>query len=220
MADDTGADGRAGNRREQMLAAAAELIPQRGFANTRISDVAHRAGVSPALVIYYFGTKDQLLTEAVRYNERIFDELTQAKLAETTSFLERLETIVELSCAPSSHQGAWSIWLELWAQALRRPESAASRRALDDEWRALIERIIREAVASGEVGSEVDVEDFVVTFAALLDGLLIQVALEDPQVSGERAASIAMRFARIALGLEGHVDRKTSLTIEGVGRPK
>jgi AcrR family transcriptional regulator len=203
MADDMGADGRAGNRREQMLAAAAELIPQRGFANMRISDVAHRAGVSPALVIYYFGTKDRLLTEAVRYNERIFDELTQAKLAETTSFVERLETIVELSCAPSSRHGAWSIWLELWAQALRRPESAASRRALDDEWRALIERIIRDAVASGEVGSEVDVEDFVVTFAALLDGLLIQVALEDPQVSGERAAGIAMRFARIALGLEG-----------------
>jgi AcrR family transcriptional regulator len=202
MVVDTGPETHAENRREQMLAAAAELIPQRGFANTRIADVARRAGVSPALVIYYFGTKDRLLTEAVRYCERVFDELTQAKLAETSSFIERLETIVELSCRPSGHQaGAWSIWLELWAQALRRHESAASRQALDKEWRALIERIVCDAVASGEVG-DVDVPDFVVTFAALLDGLLIQVVLEDPQMSGDRAGDIAMRFARKALGLE------------------
>ena len=42
---------------------------ERGFAETRIADVADRAGVSPALVIYYFKTKDQLLTEAIRYSE-------------------------------------------------------------------------------------------------------------------------------------------------------
>jgi AcrR family transcriptional regulator len=57
-------------RREQMLHAAAELIGERGFSETRIADVARRAGVSPALVIYYFSTKDELLTEALRFSER------------------------------------------------------------------------------------------------------------------------------------------------------
>jgi AcrR family transcriptional regulator len=41
-------------RRTQMLVAALDVIVERGFAETRISDVAERAGVSPALVIYYF----------------------------------------------------------------------------------------------------------------------------------------------------------------------
>ena len=31
--------------------------------------MAERIGISPALVIYYFKTKDQLLTEAIRYSE-------------------------------------------------------------------------------------------------------------------------------------------------------
>ena len=52
-----------------MLVAAAELIAERGFSETRIADVAERVGASPALVIYYFGTKDSLLTEALRYSE-------------------------------------------------------------------------------------------------------------------------------------------------------
>ena len=54
-------------RRIQMLRAAAELICERGFCETRIADVAKRAGVSSALVIYYFGTRDRLLVDALRY---------------------------------------------------------------------------------------------------------------------------------------------------------
>src|SRR5262245_21011020 len=59
-------------RRDQMLAAASTLIAERGFSDTRIADVAKRVGASPALVIYYFGTKDSLLTEALRWSERSF----------------------------------------------------------------------------------------------------------------------------------------------------
>jgi AcrR family transcriptional regulator len=42
------------NRRQDMLRAALHVIAVRGFADTRIADVAERAGTSPALVIYYF----------------------------------------------------------------------------------------------------------------------------------------------------------------------
>ena len=37
-------------RREQMLRAALEVIVDRGYADTRIADVAERTGTSPALV--------------------------------------------------------------------------------------------------------------------------------------------------------------------------
>src|SRR6516162_4864427 len=61
--------GTADQRREQMLLAAIDVIVERGYAESRIADVAERAGTSPALVIYYFKTKDQLLTEAIRFSE-------------------------------------------------------------------------------------------------------------------------------------------------------
>src|ERR1700728_1532611 len=63
-------DGKAAEqRREQLLRAALDVIVSRGYADTRIADVAEHAGTSPALVIYYFKTRDQLLTEALRYSE-------------------------------------------------------------------------------------------------------------------------------------------------------
>ena len=77
-------------RRIQMLRAAAELIGERGFSETRIADVAKRAGVSPALVIYYFGTRDRLLTEALRYSEESFYAAAEEMLAEVPSLRERL----------------------------------------------------------------------------------------------------------------------------------
>src|SRR6476659_2088758 len=111
-------------RRDQMLAAAARLIAERGFSDTRIADVASRVGASPALVIYYFGTKDSLLTEALRWSERSFYTATEEMLRTTTKLRERLEILVEwtlVSETQTALTGDWGLWFDLWAQAFRHP---------------------------------------------------------------------------------------------------
>ena len=94
MAAGTSASAPPDLRREQMLRAAAELIGERGFSETRIADVARRAGASPALVIYYFATKDQLLTEALRFSEAAFYRTVTAELETLRTARERLELLV------------------------------------------------------------------------------------------------------------------------------
>ena len=51
--------------RDEILAAARELFAEHGFERTTIRAVAGRAGVDPALVHHYFGTKDDLFDAAV-----------------------------------------------------------------------------------------------------------------------------------------------------------
>ncbi len=51
--------------REAILAAARELFAERGYATTTMRAVAGRAGVDPALIHHYFGTKDGLLEQAL-----------------------------------------------------------------------------------------------------------------------------------------------------------
>jgi AcrR family transcriptional regulator len=191
-------------RRDQMLEAAALLIAQRGFSETRIADVADRVGASPALVIYYFGTKAHLLTEALRYSENTFYAAAEEMLAATASLRQRLETLVELTCVPDGAgdlPGAWGLWFDLWAQAFRQPQIERDRIELDKRWRSMIERVVRDGVEASEIGA-VDAEEFAVTFSSLLDGLSIQVALRDPDVDPARASRIAMRFASRELGFE------------------
>jgi AcrR family transcriptional regulator len=184
-------------RREQMLRAAAAIIGERGFSETRIADVARRSGASPALVIYYFSTKDRLLTEALRYSEDAFYRAVAAQLEELKTARQRLELLVRLTCIPQGDDeipGAWGLWFDLWAQAFRHPEIAKDRIELDQHWRDTIARVVRDGQAAGELG-DVDADSFAITFSALLDGLSIQVALEDPVVDPERAFAIAMKFA-------------------------
>ena len=187
-------------RRIEMLRAAAELICERGFGDTRIADVAKRAGVSSALVIYYFGTRDRLLVDALRYSEESFYEAAEKMLAEIPSLPERLSLLIKWTCVPEAdHEipGAWGLWFDLWAQAFRHDEVKAGRVELDARWREMI----IDAVKSDELDTDVDVRMFALEFSALLDGLSIQVALEDPEVDSAVAHDIAMRFAERQLNL-------------------
>ena len=54
-------------RREEILAAAEAEVTRRGFARTRVADVADALGVSTALVFYHFGTKEKLFAEALEH---------------------------------------------------------------------------------------------------------------------------------------------------------
>ena len=188
-------------RRIEMLRAAAELICERGFGDTRIADVAKRAGVSSALVIYYFGTRDRLLVDALRYSEESFYEAAEKMLAEVPSLRERLSLLIRwwtsVPEADDEIPGAWGLWFDLWAQAFRHTEIRAGRVELDARWR----KMIVDAVKSAELETKVNARMFALEFSALLDGLSIQVALEDPEVDSDLAYDIAMRFAERELNL-------------------
>jgi AcrR family transcriptional regulator len=194
--------GTADQRREQMLRAALEVIQERGYAESRIADVAERAGTSPALVIYYFKTKDQLLTEAIRFSEDSWYEAGTARMAAIPTAAGRLEEIVAMSCLPeadSEPPSSWVLWLDLWAQAVRHPEVASVRQKFDERWRQTITSLVVEGQEAGEFGP-VDPVDFAVLFSALLDGLAVQIALADPSVDAAKAFRLCMQFAADRLG--------------------
>jgi len=197
--------GTADQRREQMLRAALEVISERGYPETRIADVAERIGISPALVIYYFKTKDQLLTEAIRYAEDSWYASGQRRMARLPAAAARIEEIVAMSCLdeadPDYADYSWTIWLDFWAQAARNAEVAAVRQKADERWRETIRSLVAEGQQSGEF-SDVDPDIFAIHFSALLDGLAIQMALEDPVVDPVTAFELGMRFAADQLGFD------------------
>jgi AcrR family transcriptional regulator len=192
----------AGERREQMLRAAVDVIVERGYADTRIADVAERTGTSPALVIYYFKTRDQLLTEAIRYSEDTwYDEYTR-RVAQIPDAAGRLAELVAMNCLPGTApepNSWWLLWLDLWALSPRSPGVAAVREKSDERWREAIRSIVLAGQEAGEFAA-VDADDFTITLSALLDGLAVQIALEDPAVPPQRTYDLAMRFAAGQLG--------------------
>lgn len=56
------------SRPAELMAAALELFAERGYAATRLDDIASRAGVSKGTLYLYFGNKQELFEALVREN--------------------------------------------------------------------------------------------------------------------------------------------------------
>jgi AcrR family transcriptional regulator len=57
----------AADRREAILDAARRLFAEHGYVDTSMRMIAGEAGVDAALIVHFFGSKAQLLAEAVRW---------------------------------------------------------------------------------------------------------------------------------------------------------
>jgi len=192
------------NRREFMLRAALFVIAERGFTDTRIADVAERAGTSPALVIYYFSTKDNLLTEAIRLAEDRWYEQGVCRMDAIPDAVGRLQEIVTWICIPlpdDEFPDPWSLWIDLWARSQRHPEVARVREEFDTRWRGAIARAVSDGQREGAF-SAADPTEFAITLLALLDGLAVQMALGDRAVDPAFALRVAMGFASRSLGFD------------------
>jgi AcrR family transcriptional regulator len=186
-------------RRPELLAAAASVIRERGLENARVADVAKEAGTSGPSVLYYFASKAELLTEALTTAEERFYEDFTVELDGLESARERLVHTVESMTGEGDYDAA--LWMELWARALRDSELAATRADLDARWRRTIEGVVRYGQERGEFGPA-DPNEFAVMLGALLDGLAVQIALRDKEVTPDRVRELAVRLAERELGCE------------------
>jgi AcrR family transcriptional regulator len=194
--------GIADQRRGQMLRAALEVISERGFADTRIADIAERIGISPALVIYYFKTKEKLLTEAIRHYEDTWYADGNRRMDKMATAAERIEEFVAMTLLPdpeSEPEGTWKLWLDFWAQAARNPDVASVRQEFDERWRDVVVSLVVAGQEAGEF-ADIDPHPFSIFLCALLDGLAIQVALEDPVVDSINAYELCMLYVADRLG--------------------
>jgi AcrR family transcriptional regulator len=186
-------------RRPAILAAAAEVIRERGLERARVSDVADRAGTSAPSVLYYFASKAELLTEALCSAEERYYEDLERELIEIESARERMVKIVDGGAGEGDYDAA--LWMELWAKALRDPELRALRAEFDGRWRRAIAEVVRYGQERGEFGPA-EPELFAALMASLLDGLAVQIALGDAEVTPERAQALSLTLAERELNCE------------------
>lgn len=90
------------DRRGRILAAAAELMGERGFDGTSVQAIADRAGVNKALLFYYFGNKTKLFITIFEHHLGGLHRALEASLdghgasgARPRSALDKLHAVVD-----------------------------------------------------------------------------------------------------------------------------
>ncbi|MFD5256927.1 TetR family transcriptional regulator C-terminal domain-containing protein [Streptomyces bobili] len=172
-------------RREDLLRAAIEQIEARGVAAVRIADVASALGVSNALVLYHFATKERLVADAFAFAAEADLARLRKLLGRRTTALRRLRSAVRWY-APTGPAKGWRLWIEGWAVSLREPALRDVARGLDRQWKAALAEVIAEGVAAGEFRCP-DPAGTALRLTALLDGLAVQLTSYDGAVSRARA---------------------------------
>ncbi|MFC9648712.1 MULTISPECIES: TetR/AcrR family transcriptional regulator [unclassified Streptomyces] len=189
----------AGLRRGEILGAAVAQIEKQGIHPLRISDVARDLGVSPALVIYHFGTKEALIGEAFTWAvQRDLDRL--AGLTDGCStVLARLTTALDWY-APTGGAKGWTLWIEGWAAALREPALRKVGRELDLRWKEALTAIIQDGVAAGEFTTD-DPRGAAWRITALLDGVAVQTVVHRGAHDREQTEAWSRQIVARELGL-------------------
>lgn len=184
-------------RREEILSTTVELLDRLGLADTRVADVAVALDVSPALVFYHFGTKDDLVAEAFAHAAgQDLDRLEKAAAGDDP--VERLRRVLRLY-GPTGRATGWRIWIDAWAVAQRDPGIRKVLKRLDNRWQDILHGVVEDGVASG-VFTCPDPGATVARLSALVDGLSVAVVVHRTVSREQLRAWVAAQLA-VELGV-------------------
>jgi len=161
--------------RRRLLAAALELVPERGWAAVSTRVLAERAGVTPSVVHYHFASVQAVLVEAVLGAMR-------GVLAEFEALFERVRTPEEAADAVLGSVAGYTgtdplslVFLEAYLAATRDETLRRGIGALVDDLRArLADRLGGWGVPDAGATAAV--------LVAAVDGLLLHRALSPAEI--------------------------------------
>jgi AcrR family transcriptional regulator len=110
-------------RRIQLIEATIDVLAQRGYARTTLTEVANQAGLSHGLVNFHFQTKEKLLIETLLYLAEEYRQNWLAALeAAGPSPAKRLDALIRADFNPRiCTPGKLSAWCSFWGEAQSRP---------------------------------------------------------------------------------------------------
>ena len=161
---------RAEDRRSDILQAACRVIVKAGAHDLRVEDVAAEAGVSPALVYYYFDTRARLLGDAFEHadsmskNRRAIDDSAPGNRQVAELLLMELEETPVV-------RDNWIMWSEMCAVAVFNDDLREIVEKAMDAWVGSVERRIRAGKEDGSIASDVSPKDAAERLTAVVDNL-------------------------------------------------
>ncbi|MCF3142325.1 TetR/AcrR family transcriptional regulator [Streptomyces platensis] len=166
--------------REQVLAAAMATIAAEGLDRLTMAGLGREVGMSSGHILYYFGTKDELLLQTLQWSEEQLGAERRAALSRRVPARERLDALVDLYLPEGHRDPRWTLWLEVWNRSQNADDETRERQLeLELAWHRDLVALLVEGISKGEF-RPVDPERFATRTRALLDGFGSQLVVGLP----------------------------------------
>ena len=189
-------------RTRQIIEAAIAVFAKKGFAQTRMEDIAAVAGLSKGTIYLYFENKDTLIKAIL---ETIFSqELADLQTAFDMpgSVAEKLEVFLEMFITEGEAlKPLMPIVYDFYAMSIRR---ADVRQVLSGHLHAfvsVIEAIIQQGIERGEL-RPVDAKKTALIFIALLESVVLQDTYSSEMVDVDVNEQLRFGAELLLKGLE------------------
>ncbi|MEA2361352.1 MAG: hypothetical protein QOD71_497 [Thermoleophilaceae bacterium] len=136
--------GRGDATRALIVARAADVIRERGYAGLTLRAVADLADVPLSLVQYHFGNKTGLLSALLRRESARVLEREREVYAQPGPLSGKLRWIYHATMLELDSGFTRGMW-ELWSAGLEDAELAALWRETMDSWRDMLEQLFKKA---------------------------------------------------------------------------
>lgn len=187
-------------RRVEILEATCEVVIERGFAGTRIADVAKRLNVSNSLIHYHFESKEALLAAAFEYYARKDLSEMERDIELGQSATAQLWRLIESYVPEGSDDVEWMLWIDAWGEALRNPLMKSISQQLDEQSIGFLERVLRRGNETGEFQCD-QPRVSAMRITALIDGLAVQFAAHEGVVKRKELMRALRALAAFETGL-------------------
>lgn len=166
------------DRRVEILECTCRVIARDGADGLRMAAVAREAGVSSALLHYYFATREELVRQAFEYHEHRETDRSVERLAEIADPVARIRELLahELSDDEAVREG-WMLWAEMERFAKFHPELRASVVDRASRWIGSVAELVGAAQDAGRVDPDLDAASAGLRLTCVVDTLGVHVLL-------------------------------------------
>jgi AcrR family transcriptional regulator len=183
-----------------VLAAAMGMIAESGLEQLTMAALGRAVGMSSGHLLYYFGSKDELLLRTLEWSEGRLGAERARLLARPGPARERLDAYVDLYVPDGHRDPHWTLWLEVWNRSQNADDDARDRQAaIEGAWHRDLVALLAEGVSRGEF-RDVDPDRFAARLRALLDGFSIHVAVGLRGADREQVLAHVREFLDAGLG--------------------
>jgi AcrR family transcriptional regulator len=163
--------GRRTERVESIIRSAYAIMGRDGFVNVSLSDIAREAGVSKALLHYYFKNKEELVGEIYRYAMSEYLETAVSIFSESVPLEEKVGKLFEAFYAYIQKNPDWFVVvMELTLLGIKDPERTQEIFAQHVHIRDLTAGVLRKARDEEKLSTDVDVDVVASIMVAMANG--------------------------------------------------
>ena len=184
--------------RSKLIEATKQLLAIRGAHALTSRAIASAADANLASITYYFGSKEQLVTESMIAAARdLLAPVVGLLSSDGEPIAKMLESVVLLNRILDQHRDDLAAYLQVLAASPTNPSIAGALQALHRDMARLLAEQINDQTTAGQLPSWVSPSAMAQLIVAVVHGTLV-ASIVDPSHTDE--AAIGTQFAQLLVG--------------------